>query len=161
LTFALVEGIMYITVRAKGKRNGIHAELFGCDLSAWYARSCDFLLVNQRRMEKVLMNKYCVAGTSQGPDGQVKIRFANDYVDRFKQLLRKGHECVNLIELGTNLTKAECCVALLDHPQFQSVQDQIAITEYMKRNRKSIEEDHFAHKAVEAAIRHSRERMGV
>jgi len=107
------------------------------------------------------MKKYCVAGTSQGPDGEVKIRFANDYVDRFKQLLRKGHECVNLIDLGANLTKAECCLALLDHPQFQSMEDQMVIGEYMKRNRKTLEEDHFAHKAVEAAIKHSRTRMKV
>ena len=107
------------------------------------------------------MKKFSVAGTSQGPDGEVKIRFANDYVDRFKQLIRKGHECVNLIELGSNMTKAECCLALLDHPQFQNIADQVAITEYMKRNRKTLEQDHFAHKAVEAAIRHSRERIGV
>jgi len=107
------------------------------------------------------MKKYCVAGTSQGPDGEVKIRFANDYVGRFKHLLRKGHQCVNLIELGSNMTKAECCVALLDHPQFQTIEDQFAIGEYMKRNRKTLEEDHFAHKAVEAAIKHSKERMKV
>jgi len=77
------------------------------------------------------MKKYSVAGTSQGPNGEVKIRFANDYVDRFKQLIRKGHECVNLIDLGSNMTKAECCLALLDHPQFQGIEDQFAITEYM------------------------------
>lgn len=107
------------------------------------------------------MKKFSVAGTSQGPDGEVKIRFANDFVDRFKQLIRKGHTCVNLIDLGVNLTKAECCLALLDHPQFQSMEDQMVIGEYMKRNRKSLEEDHFAHKAVEAAIKHSRTRMKV
>ena len=104
------------------------------------------------------MKKFSVAGTSQGPDGEVKIRFANDFVGRFKHLLRKGHECVNLVELGGNFTKAECCLALLDHPQFQNVEDQIVIGEYMKRNRKTLEEDHFAHKAVEAAIKHSKER---
>lgn len=103
------------------------------------------------------MIKYRVAGTSQGPDGEVKIRFANDFVDRFKQLIRKGHTCVNLIDLGVNLTKAECCVALLDHPQFQSREDQTVIAEYMKRNRKSLEQDHFAHKAVEAAIKYRKE----
>ena len=107
------------------------------------------------------MMKYCVAGTSQGPDGELKIRFANDYVGRFKHLLRKGHECVNLIELGANMTKAECCLALLDHPQFQDWRDQLVISEYMKRNRKTLEDDHFAHKAVEAAIKHSKERMKV
>lgn len=103
------------------------------------------------------MIKYCVAGTSQGPDGEVKIRFANDFVDRFKQLIRKGHTCVNLIDLGVNLTKAECCLALLDHPQFQSMEDQTVIAEYMRRNRKTLEEDHFAHKAVEAVIKHRKE----
>ena len=107
------------------------------------------------------MKKYRVAGTSQGPDGEVKIRFANDFVDRFKQLVRKGHECVNLIDFGVDMSKAECCLALLDHPQFQHWIDQMVITEYMKRNRKSLEDDHFTHKAVEAAIKHSRTRMKV
>ena len=104
------------------------------------------------------MQKFSVAGTST-LNGETKIRFANDFVGRFKQLLRKGHENVNLIELGSNMTKAEVCLALLDHPQFQEVEQQMAIMDYMKRNRKSIEEDHFAHKAVEAAIKHSKERM--
>jgi len=104
------------------------------------------------------MIKYSVAGTSQGPDGELKIRFANDFVGRFKHLLRKGHECVNLIELGGNFTKAECCSILLTHPQFQDWRDQLVISEYMKRNRKSLEQDHFAHKAVEAAIRYRKEK---
>ena len=102
--------------------------------------------------------KFCVAGTSQSPEGEVKIRFANDYVGRFKHLLRRGHTAVNLIELGGGFTKAEVCNILLTHPQFQGLEDQMAIGEYMNRNRKSLEENHFAHKAVEAAIKHSKER---
>ena len=102
-------------------------------------------------MKGKAMKTYSVAGTSQGPDGQVKIRFANDYVGRFKQLIRNGHECVNLIELGEQFTKAEVVAALLDHPQFQSLEDQMAIIEYATRNRKTIQEDHFAIKAVTAA----------
>lgn len=80
------------------------------------------------------MNKFSVAGTSQGPDGQVKIRFANDYVGRFKQLLRKGHNRVNLIELGEDFTKGEIVQVLIAHPQFQDEQDQTAIYEYAVRN---------------------------
>jgi len=77
---------------------------------------------------------FTVAGTSQGPDGQIKIRFANDYVGRFKQLLRKGHNRVNLIELGDAYTKAEIVQVLMTHPQFESEEDQTAIYEYAVRN---------------------------
>lgn len=77
---------------------------------------------------------FTVAGTSQGPDGQIKIRFANDYVGRFKQLLRKGHNRVNLIELGDAYTKAEIVQVLMAHPQFESEEDQTAIYEYAVRN---------------------------
>ena len=77
---------------------------------------------------------FTVAGTSQGPDGQVKIRFANDYVGRFKQLLRKGHSRVNLIELGDAYSKAEIVQILMTHPQFQDEKDQSAIYEYAVRN---------------------------
>ena len=104
------------------------------------------------------MIKYSVAGTSMSPDGEVKIRFANDFVDRFKQLLRKGHTRVNLIDLGGNYTKAEIVAILMDHPEFQNVNDEIAITNYFARNRKSLEEDHFAHKAIEAAIKYRKEK---
>ena len=84
------------------------------------------------------MNTFTVAGTSQGPDGEVKIRFANDYVGRFKQLLRKGHSRVNLIELGDAYTKAEIVQVLMTHPQFEDEQDQSAIYEYAVRNCREI-----------------------
>ena len=91
---------------------------------------------------------YSVAGTSQGPDGVVKIRFANDYVGRFKQLLRKGHSQVNLVELGDTYTKAEIVQILMTHPMFEDEEQQSAIYEYAVRNApaiaKEIERKEFA-----------------
>ena len=91
---------------------------------------------------------YSVAGTSRGTDGTLKIRFANDYVGRFKQLLRKGHSEVNLVELGDSFTKAEIVQILMTHPMFESEEQQSAIFEYAVRNApaiaKEIQQKEFA-----------------
>jgi len=81
---------------------------------------------------------YSVAGTSRGTDGTLKIRFANDFVGRLKQLIRKGHSEVNLVELGNGFTKAEVVQILMAHPQFQSEEQQSAIYEYAVRNAPAI-----------------------
>jgi hypothetical protein len=78
-----------------------------------------------------------VAGTST-LNGVTKIRFANDYVGRFKILVKNGHENINLIELGDKLTKAEICKVLLDHPQFQDEASQTVITDFVVRNCKEV-----------------------
>ena len=94
------------------------------------------------------MNTFTVAGTSRGTDGQVKIRFANDYVGRFKQLLRNGHSEVNLVELGDAYTKAEIVQVLMTHPLFEAEEQQSAIYEYAVRNApaiaKEIQQKEFA-----------------
>ena len=47
-----------------------------------------------------------VAGTST-INGVTKVRFANDYVGRFKILIKNGHDNIELIEIGEKLTKEE------------------------------------------------------
>jgi uncharacterized protein YnzC (UPF0291/DUF896 family) len=79
------------------------------------------------------MKTYNTAGTSTA-NGVTKVRFANDYVGRFKILVKNGHENINLIELGEDLTKAEVCQVLLAHPQFQSEEQQSVIAEFVVRN---------------------------
>ena len=74
-----------------------------------------------------------VAGTST-INGVTKVRFANDYVGRFKILLKNNHENIELIELGSKLSKAEICQVLLNHPKFQSEEQQTAIAEFAVRN---------------------------
>ncbi len=49
---------------------------------------------------------YSVAGTST-LNGITKIRFANDFVSRLKILFKNNHENVELIQLGSELTKAQ------------------------------------------------------
>jgi dUTPase len=78
-----------------------------------------------------------VAGVST-LNGVTKVRFANDYVGRFKILIKNGHDDINLIELGEKMTKAEICKVLLAHPQFQDEAAQSAITEFVVRNCKEI-----------------------
>jgi ABC-type uncharacterized transport system involved in gliding motility auxiliary subunit len=80
---------------------------------------------------------YEVAGTST-LNGITKIRFANDYVGRFKILVKNGHENIELIELGSKMTKAEICQTLISHPKFQSEEQQGAIAEFVVRNCKEI-----------------------
>jgi len=53
-------------------------------------------------MEKL----FTVAGTSN-LNGVVKFRFANDLKSRVKVLQRNGHTDINLMELPTEMTKAQ------------------------------------------------------
>ena len=79
---------------------------------------------------------YEVAGTST-LNGKTKIRFANDYVGRFKILAKNGHDNIELIELGEKMTKAEICKVLIAHPNFQNEDQQSAIAEFVVRNVKA------------------------
>ena len=78
-----------------------------------------------------------VAGTST-LNGITKVRFANDYVGRFKILAKNGHDNIELIELGEKMTKAEICQMLIQHPKFQSEEQQGAIAEFVVRNCREI-----------------------
>jgi hypothetical protein len=83
---------------------------------------------------------YSVAGTSTNK-GITKIRFANDFVSRLKILYKNGHENVELIELGGEFTKAEICQVLMNHPKFQSEDQQNAIYEFVVRNCREIKSE--------------------
>ena len=91
-----------------------------------------------------------VAGTST-LNGVTKVRFANDYVGRFKILVKNGHEDINLIELGEKLTKAEIFKVLLNHPNFQDEAAQTAIAEFVVRNVKEVTKTEAAEE-VEAEL---------
>ena len=81
-----------------------------------------------------------VAGTST-LNGITKIRFANDYIGRFKNLHKNGHENIELIELGQELTKAQICQVLMAHEKFQSDAQQDAIYEFVLRNCREIKQE--------------------
>ena len=81
-----------------------------------------------------------VAGTST-LNGITKIRFANDFVSRLKILYKNGHDNVELMELGRELTKAQICQVLMSHPKFQSEAQQSAIYEFEVRNCKDIKNE--------------------
>lgn len=76
---------------------------------------------------------YTVAGTSTSK-GVTKVRFAQDYVDRFKILNKNGHENIELIELGSSMNKADICKTLMAHPKFQTEDQQNAIASFVVRN---------------------------
>jgi hypothetical protein len=77
---------------------------------------------------------FSVAGTSRLPNGTVKVRFAKDFVQRIKILAKNGHTELELIELGEEMTKAQICQMLINHPKFQSEEQQGAISEFVVRN---------------------------
>ena len=83
---------------------------------------------------------FSVAGTST-LNGITKVRFANDYVGRFKILAKNGHENIELMELGRELTKAQICQVLMSHPKFQSEDQQGAIYEFVVRNCREIKSE--------------------
>jgi hypothetical protein len=94
---------------------------------------------------------FSVAGVST-LNGVTKVRFANDFVNRFKILAKNEHQDINLIELGTEMTKAEICAVLMAHPKFQSEAAQGAIAEYVTRNVKSPKAEKAPQEQVEAAV---------
>ena len=83
---------------------------------------------------------YSVAGTSK-LNGITKVRFANDFVGRFKILAKNGHDDIELMEMGGEFTKAEVCQILMNHPKFQSEEQQSAIYEFVVRNCKEIQQE--------------------
>jgi|TARA_B110000305_G_C19300790_1_gene569034 hypothetical protein len=76
---------------------------------------------------------YTVAGTSTN-NGETKVRFAQDYVGRFKILNKNGHTDIELLELDTAMSKSDICKMLLGHDKFQSEAQQSAITQFVVRN---------------------------
>ena len=82
-----------------------------------------------------------VAGTTRLPSGTVKVRFANDFVSRIKVLAKNGHTDIELMELGEEMSKADICQMLINHPKFQSEEQQDAISEFVVRNCKGIQKE--------------------
>ncbi|HAB89449.1 MAG TPA: hypothetical protein DCF84_02850 [Bacteroidetes bacterium] len=82
---------------------------------------------------------YTVAGVSTS-NGKTKVRFANDYVGRFKILTKNGHTDVNIIELPDSMSKGDVCKFLSTHDKFQDEASQSAIAEFVVRNVKGFKE---------------------
>jgi hypothetical protein len=80
---------------------------------------------------------FSVAGVST-LNGVTKVRFASDFVNRFKILAKNDHQDINLIELGGEFTKEQVCQILMAHDKFQSETAQGAIAEYVTRNVKAV-----------------------
>jgi hypothetical protein len=81
---------------------------------------------------------YTVAGTSEF-NGKTKVRFAQDYVSRFKILNKNGHSNIELIELDNAMSKADICKFLMGHDKFQTEAQQSAISEFVVRNVKKVD----------------------
>lgn len=95
-------------------------------------------MLNKKQEGFKMTNKtFSVAGVST-LNGKTKVRFANDFVSRFKILAKNGHQDINLIELGGEFTKAEVCQILMAHPNFQDEASQTAIAEFVVRNVKQV-----------------------
>ena len=91
---------------------------------------------------------YTVAGTSSF-NGKTKVRLAQDYVSRFKILNKNGHTDIELIELGSAMSKADICKMLMGHEKFQSEAQQSAISEFVVRNIKKSDTAPVSTPAVE------------
>ena len=94
---------------------------------------------------------YSVVGTSTH-NGVTKVRFANDYVTRFKVLIKNNHENIELLELDQEMSKADCLKLLMDHPKFQSEDQQSAIYDFVVRNAYEIKKDIDKEDEVEVEV---------
>lgn len=74
---------------------------------------------------------YTVVGTSN-LNGQVKVRFAND-IGRVKVLTKNGHTDVVLIQVDEPLTKLAGAQFISELDEFQSAEQQVAITELIEK----------------------------
>lgn len=75
---------------------------------------------------------FTVCGVSK-LDGEYKVRFANDVL-RIKVLAKHGHEDIRLAELDTAMSKTDAVKAISTMDEFQDVQAQAAIADYLERN---------------------------
>lgn len=64
---------------------------------------------------------------------EYKVRFANDTM-RIKVLAKHGHEDIRLWDLETGMTKTDAVKAIAKLDEFQDVQAQAAIADYLDRN---------------------------
>ena len=79
---------------------------------------------------------FSVAGTSRLPNGTVKVRFAKDFVQQDQDPRTKnGHTDLRTDRTWfRRMSKAEICQMLINHPNFQSEEQQGAISEFVVRN---------------------------
>jgi hypothetical protein len=77
---------------------------------------------------------FTVAGISKLPNGEYKMRFAND-VMRVKVLIKGGHEDVRLVELDEPMTKMAAVECLSQLEEFADVVAQATIADYIDGNR--------------------------
>ena len=94
---------------------------------------------------------YSVVGTSTH-NGVTKVRFANDYVTRFKVLIKNRHENIELLELDQEMTKADALKVLMEHPKFQSEEQQSAIYDFVVRNAYEIKKEIDSEVEVEVEL---------
>lgn len=72
---------------------------------------------------------FTVAGVSC-LKGEYKVRFANS-TDRIKTLVQNAHTDIRLIELGSEMTKAEAINAIMDLAGFDDINAQQAFDDFL------------------------------
>ena len=76
-------------------------------------------------------NKFSVVGTTVQPDGQLKIRWTNN-IFRIKILQREGHTDIQLVDLGSKMSKYDAVKAMQSLNEFQDAKYQSVIAEYLE-----------------------------
>ena len=79
---------------------------------------------------------FTVAGLSRY-EGNLKLRFANDFVTRSKVLARNKHTDINLVELPQAMTKDAAVAYISTLAQFADVDSQSAIKDFQSKGAKS------------------------
>ena len=79
---------------------------------------------------------FTVAGLSR-QNGNLKLRFANDFVTRSKVLARNKHTDINLVELPQAMTKDAAVAYISTLAQFADVDSQSAIKDFQSKGAKS------------------------
>lgn len=70
-------------------------------------------------------------------NGNAKIRFTDDMVRRIKQFTKGGATRCDFVELPSEMNKIEALRFMLEHPNFQSAEDQATISDTLADKEKA------------------------
>ena len=82
---------------------------------------------------------YKVVGISTSPQGETKIRFAQDLVTRIKTLVMRKHSNILLRETPAPMSKESCIQWMITQADFDKPEVRLLADGFVRRNCQSIE----------------------
>lgn len=95
----------------------------------------------ERRANNQMDTKtYRVVGISTSPQGETKIRFAQDLVTRIKTLVMRKHSNILLRETPAPMSKVACMAWMITQADFDRPEVKLLVDGFVRRNCQSVTE---------------------